>query len=101
LSTLDDPLLARNFRIQIEESLSGIDGILTKYACPASPSVCSVCSTRYYPMADIKTLLGQLGMSEYTIMDITEADLTYLAVSLTHQKRLQQEISKARTQSKR
>jgi hypothetical protein len=61
-------------------------------------------------MADIKTLLGRLGMSEYTtrfraegfdtwevIMDITEADLTYLAVSLTHRKRLQQEISKVRT----
>lgn len=48
-------------------------------------------------------------MSEYTarflaegfdtweaIMDTTEADLAYLAVSLAHRKRLQQEISNAR-----
>jgi hypothetical protein len=60
-------------------------------------------------MAEIETLLSHLGMSEYTsrflaegfdtweaIMDTTEADLAYLAVSLAHRKRLQQEISNAR-----
>jgi hypothetical protein len=65
-------------------------------------------------MADVKTLLGRLGMSEYiapfcaegfdtweAIMDIAEADLTSLAVTPTHRKRLQQEISKARTRLKR
>jgi hypothetical protein len=60
-------------------------------------------------MAEIETLLSRLGMSVYTnrflaegfdtweaIMDTTEADLAYLAVTLAHRKRLQQEISNAR-----
>jgi hypothetical protein len=60
-------------------------------------------------MAETETLLSRLGMSEYTtrflaegfdtweaIMDITEPDLAYLAVSLGHRKRLQQDISNTR-----